>query len=414
MNAPTPGGAHTDIRDLTGFALAATLFALLVLGVYEDLTPPLIYFLFVWAVWPLRARGEIRSALGVSTAIIGVWFLGEFGAVLTPFVVAIGVAYVIAPLVGFLTSRRVPRGLAIILVVLPIAAVLAAVILISGPQLVDQSEGLLTRLPGFAHRIVEWLASFGDNLARFPFLSAAQKSWLNRLDADKLGAILQGYAQILFRDIANSFLGMLSHVRSILGFLAFLVVVPVVTFYLLSDWAKFTAAIEGLIPPSKRPMVMAFIQEYDKSLGGFIRGMLMEATLVGTLTTIMLYFFGVPSALLLGMIAGVFNLIPYIGFTASIIPALVFALTMDDPVGGLIRVVVTFATIQFLDSNITGPRIVGHSVGLHPIWIMIAMGIAGTLFGFIGLLLAIPLAVLVKMLLARGLARYKESSVYTS
>lgn len=413
MTSPTQG-TRSEIRDLAGFALAATLFGLLVLGVYDDLAPPLIYFLFVWAVWPLRGRAEVRTALGVTTAMIGLWFLGEFGPVLTPFVVAIGVAYVIAPMVAFLAARRVPRGWAIVLVVLPITAVLAAVALVSGPQLVDQSQALVTRLPGFAHRIVEWLAGFGDRLANLPFLSAAQKSWLNRLDADRLGAILQGYAQILFRDIANSLLGMLTHVSSILGFLAFLVVVPVVTFYLLYDWTKFTTAVEGLIPPSRRPAVVAFIQEYDRSLGRYIRGMLMEAALVGTLTTIMLTAFGVPSALLLGVIAGAFNLIPYIGFTASIIPALVFALTMEDPVGGLIRVVITFTVIQILDGNITGPRIVGQSVGLHPIWIMIAMGLSGSLFGLIGLLIAIPLAVLAKMLLVRGMARYRASGVYNS
>ncbi|MBW8771761.1 MAG: AI-2E family transporter [Gemmatimonadetes bacterium] len=413
MTTPLPEG-RSEVRDLAAFALAAGLFVLLVLGVYDQLTPPLIYLLFVWAVWPLRARAEVRSALGVSTAIIGVWFLDQFGAVLTPFVVAIGVAYVIAPLVAFLTTRKVPRGLAIFLVVLPIAGVIAAVVLVSGPQLADQSQDLVTKLPGFAHRTVEWLAGFGDRLARLPFLSAAQKSWLNRLDAHKLGVILQGYAQVLFQNIAAIGLGMLSHVQSILGFIAFLVVVPVVTFYLLYDWAKFTASVEQLIPPSRRPAVMGFIDEYDRALGGYIRGVLMEATLVGTLTTILLSLFGVPSALLLGLIAGVFNLIPYIGFTASLIPALVSALTMDDPVGGLIRVVITFASIQFLDGHVTGPKIVGQSVGLHPIWIMIAMGISGTLFGFIGLLLAIPLAVLVKMLLVRGVARYKTSSVYNS
>jgi predicted PurR-regulated permease PerM len=135
---------------------------------------------------------------------------------------------------------------------------------------------------------------------------------------------------------------------------------------------------------------------------------------VGTLTCTMLLILGIPSALLIGVIAGVFNLIPYIGFTASLIPALVFAATMDDPVSGIIRVVITFVGIQFLDGHVTGPRIVGHSVGIHPIFIMIAMGISGTLFGFIGLLLAIPLAVLVKMLLVRGVARYKGSTVYNS
>lgn len=414
MTAPAPRDDHTSIRDLAGFALAAALFTLLVMGVADALSPPLIYLLFVWAVWPLRSRAEVRTALAVSTVMAGVWFLGQFGAVLTPFVVAIGVAYVIAPLVDLLSTRGVPRGLAILLVVLPIAAVIATVVVVSGPQLVDQSQALVTRLPGFAHRTVEWLASFGDRLATLPFFNAAQKSWLNRLDADRLGVILQGYAQVIMRSLADFGLGLLSHLGSILGFVAFLVVVPVVTFYLLHDWLRFTDAIKGLIPPARLPGVVAFVQEYDHSLGRYIRGALMEAALVGTTTTILLLIFGIPNALLLGLIAGVFNLIPYVGFTASLIPALIMALTMDDPVGGLIRVVGTFAAVQFMDGHVTGPKIVGTSVGLHPIWIMIAMALSGTFFGFIGLLLAIPLAVLVKMLLKRGVARYKASTMYNS
>ncbi len=413
MTSPTPG-SHTDIRDLAGFALAAGLFLLLVLGVIDALTPPIIYPLFVWAVWPLRARTEVRTALLVGSAIITLWFLNEFGAVLSPFVVAVGMAYVIAPLVGLLTARKVPRALAIVMVVIPIIAVVAVVVLIAGPQLVDQAQAMVTLLPGFATRTVEWLAGFGDRLAKLPFFNAEQKTWLNRLDAARLGVILQGYAQVILRNIGNFGLGIISHVGNILGFLAFVVVVPVVTFYMLLDWAKFTAAIEGLIPPAHRAAVMGFVQEYDHSLGRYIRGQLIEATIVGSLTTISFLIFGVPSALLLGVVAGAFNLIPFVGFTASIIPALVVALTMDDPVGGLIRVVATFAAIQFLDGNITGPRIVGNSVGLHPIWIMIALTMSGAFFGFTGLLLGIPLAVLVKMLLARGVAKYRTSTTYNA
>ena len=101
-------------------------------------------------------------------------------------------------------------------------------------------------------------------------------------------------------------------------------------------------------------------------------------------------------------------------FFVSIIPALIVALTMEDPVNGLLRVGSVFFVIQLMDGHVTGPRIVGHAVGLHPIWIMISMTLSGTFFGLPGLLLAIPLAVLVKMLLVRGLARYEASGVYTS
>lgn len=414
MNTPTPPGGHSEIRDIAGFALAAGLFVLLLLGVQEGLSPPIIYALFVWAVWPLRGRAEVRSAILVSTALVALWFLREYGGLLTPFIVSVGAAYIVAPLVGFLSARKVHRGIAIVAVAVPILAILAMVVVISGPQLLDQSQAMVTKLPAFADRAVEWLAGIGDRLARLPFFSAEQKTWLSRLDSARLGAVLQAQAQVLIGNFGSIGQGLLSHLGTFLGFLAYVVIVPVVTFYLLLDWAKFTRAITDLVPPGRREQVMAFVAEYDHSLGRYIRGQLIEATLVGTLTTISLTLLGVPSALLLGVIAGVFNLIPYIGFTISIFPALVVALTMDDPAGGLLRVITTFAAIQFLDGSITGPRIVGNSVGLHPIWIMIALAMSGAFFGFAGLLIAIPLAVLTKMLLVRGVARYKQSTVYTS
>lgn len=414
MSAPEPAGPRSEVRDLTGFALAAGLFLLLVLGVRDALTPPLVYLLFVWAVWPLRARGEVRSALLVSSALLALWFLKTYGSLLTPFVVSIGAAYVIAPLVALLTRRGVSRGLAILGVAIPILALVATIVVISGPQLFDQSHTLVARLPSFADRAVEWLAGIGDRLSRLPFLSHEQQTWLARLDAPQIGALLQEHAQQILGRFGEFGLGLLSHLGTMLGFLAYVVVVPVVTFYLLLDWKKFTTSVANLIPRSRRDGVMAFVEEFDAAFGRYIRGQLLEATIVGTLTTFGLLILGVPSALLIGVITGVFNLIPYIGFAVSILPALVVALTMDDPANGLLRVLGVFAAVQFLDSNVTGPRIVGNSVGLHPIWIMIALTLSGAFFGFTGLLLAIPIAVLAKMLLVRGVARYKASGVYNS
>jgi predicted PurR-regulated permease PerM len=356
----------------------------------------------------------VRSALLVSSALLVLWFFHTYGALLTPFVVSIGAAYVIAPLVALLTRRGVSRGLAILGVAIPIIAVVATIVVVSGPQLFDQSQTLVARLPGFADRGVEWLAGIGDRLSRLPFLSHEQQTWLARLDAPQIGALLQERAQQILGRIGDFGVGLLSHLGTMLGFLAYVVVVPVVTFYLLLDWKKFTASVADLIPRSRRDGVLAFVEEFDAAFGRYIRGQLLEATIVGSLTTVGLLVLGVPSALLIGVITGVFNLIPYIGFAVSIFPALVVALTMDDPAGGLIRVIAVFAAVQFLDSNVTGPRIVGNSVGLHPIWIMIALTLSGAFFGFTGLLLAIPIAVLAKMLLVRGVARYKASTVYNS
>jgi predicted PurR-regulated permease PerM len=412
--APQAPAGHGLIRDVAAFGLAAALFMLLLLGVLDALNPPIVYVLFVWAIWPLRARHEVRSALVIGTALLLLWFFRTYGALLTPFLVSIGAAYIIAPLVALLTKRGVNRALAIVGVVVPILAVVATIVTISGPQLFEQSQTLITKLPSFAERAVEWIAGIGDRLARLPFLSREQQNFLSRLDAQQLGQILQSNAQQILGRLGGFGVGLLSHLGSVLGLLAYVVVVPVVTFYLLLDWAKFTTSVANLIPPSRRDTLMGFVDEYDRALGQYIRGQLLEATIVGVLTTVGLAILGVPSALLIGVITGVFNLIPYVGFAVSIIPALVVALTMDDPMSGLIRVIIVFASVQFIDGSVTGPRIVGNSVGLHPIWIMIALTLSGAFFGFTGLLLAIPLAVLVKLLLVKGLAKYKASSVYNS
>ncbi len=160
--------------------------------------------------------------------------------------------------------------------------------------------------------------------------------------------------------------------------------------------------------------MLQFISEYDESLGRFLRGQVLEATLVGTLTTIGLAILGVPSAVLIGIISGLCNLIPYVGFVLALVPALLVGLTMPSPVGGVLRVVAVYAVVQFIDGNVTGPRIVGESVGLHPVVVMLALALGGAVLGFVGLLLAIPIAVLVKQIMALVTARYKRSGMYAT
>jgi predicted PurR-regulated permease PerM len=194
--------------------------------------------------------------------------------------------------------------------------------------------------------------------------------------------------------------------------LAYLVITPVVAFYLLRDWKALLLYMEGLVPPARRPAMMGFLNEYDAALGRYVRGALIEGTIVGTLTFLGLLILGVPNALLLGLVAGVCNLIPYIGIAVSVVPALIVALTMPSAVDGLWRVGLVFLVVQFVDGSVTGPKIVGGSVGLHPVAIMLAMALGGAVLGFVGFLLAVPLAVLIKMIGVRAVQRYKASAYY--
>jgi predicted PurR-regulated permease PerM len=396
-------------RELATWATGLVLLGVLLWTLREILSPPLVLPLVLAVLWPLRQRPGIGILMTGAVLLTLAWLLALYGGFLGPFVCALGLAYLMAPLVDRLAQRRVPRGLAILVVAVVPLALLVVVVTVAGPQLWDQLLALGGKIPRVAETVVAWLQGLRDRIGNLPFLTDAQRARLDALDAQTLAAFLQSHADQIVAHLADWGLTM---VGTLLGFLGYLVVTPVVAFYLVNDWAALMQALEALVPPARRPALIGFVHEYDHALGRWLRGQLLEAAIVAALTTIGLMVLGIPSALLLGLIAGAFNLIPFIGFAISLIPALLVALAMDDPGTGLLRVAAVFGVVNFIDANVTGPRFVGGSVGLHPVATMLAMAVGGTLLGLIGFLLAVPLAVLMKMVLGRVVQRYKESGMY--
>ncbi|MDP3775721.1 MAG: AI-2E family transporter, partial [Gemmatimonadales bacterium] len=251
-----------------------------------------------------------------------------------------------------------------------------------------------------------FLASSGS------ILSESQAEGLRNLQpADLVGMVNARWAEIA-RRMWSALLGVGKGVSVALTVLGYLIVTPVVTFYLLKSWNKFTARMEELVPPAKRAGLFGFLAEYDRLLGRYVRGQLAEASLVAVLTGGALAILGFPGALLVGVIAGIGNLVPYIGLPISIIPGVLLALVSGSVWPSLLKLVVVFGVVQFVDGSITGPRIVGKSVGLDPVWVMIALALFGSLLGFVGLLVAVPLAVMVKLLVKQALERYRSSDLY--
>jgi predicted PurR-regulated permease PerM len=157
---------------------------------------------------------------------------------------------------------------------------------------------------------------------------------------------------------------------------------------------------------------VAFTTEYDRLLASYMRGQLIAAAAVGVLTWLGFMLLGFPYALLLGVVAGVFNVVPYMGLVASLIPALIIAIFSNDILWSLGKIGIVFAVVQVLDSAVLGPKIVGESVGLHPVWVILALSVFGFFLGFLGLLIAVPLAVLIKLLVHHGMARYRSSALF--
>jgi predicted PurR-regulated permease PerM len=197
-----------------------------------------------------------------------------------------------------------------------------------------------------------------------------------------------------------------------LTILGYLILTPVLAFYLLRDFPSMGRAIEQVLPPTRRAGTLLFLRRYDQLLGEYLRGQLLVATFVGIATGLGFWIVGFPNAVLLGVVAGIFNIVPYLGLIVSLVPALLIALLTPPLWLSLIKVAGVFFVVQSLDSYFISPKIVGDRVGLHPVWVMFAIIGFASVFGIVGLLLAIPLAVLVKLVIENGVATYKASVYY--
>jgi predicted PurR-regulated permease PerM len=187
---------------------------------------------------------------------------------------------------------------------------------------------------------------------------------------------------------------------------------PVLTFYLLRDYDRILAWLRELLPRDREAGVVEFAQEYDRLLSKYLRGQLTVALIIGVLTSSFLLALQFPYPFLLGALAGVMGLIPFLGLVLSIIPAVIVALVSGSVLVSLVKVAVVYGAVQILDGGVISPRIVGDSVGLHPVWIVLALSVGGFFFGFVGLLIGVPVAVGVKLMAGRGLERYRRSELY--
>jgi predicted PurR-regulated permease PerM len=414
-------GAGTGIAGrgtrLVGLVAPAILLVAVLLYTVREVLSPLLVFALLWAaLWPERRNRHVARLLAIATGLVTLWLFWAAGSMVAPFVLGLAFAYLLSPAVAWLAEHRVPRPLGSLLVLIPFLALVILLIALLVPAVGKQVVQLAQQLPVLLNRLADWLdrlrASFlAGNQG---LLSEAQAAKLRSLSTSDLAAVVQARWQDILRAAWGGVIGIGKGVSLTLTILGYVVVTPVVTYHLLNGWQKIVSWVQGLAPPARRAELFAFVDAYDRQLGRYVRGALTEATLVATLTGVGLGMVGFPGALLVAVAAGLGNLIPYIGLPLSLIPGLLLALASGAIGTSLLQLLVVFGVVQFIDQVITAPRIVGGAVGLNPVWVMIALALFGLLLGFVGLLVAIPLAVLVKLLAHRALERYRASAYYAA
>jgi predicted PurR-regulated permease PerM len=387
---------------------AAVLFAWTIRGV---LSPFVVYLALLALLTPFAGTRRHVIIVVVMSAVLGLYTLTTLGGLLAPFFLAFAIAYILDPAVDRL-QRRVRRPLAITMLLVPVLVIVSLLLIVGVPAIVEQIDNLVTQLPEAATKASVWIESVRSRLGglRIPLFPDFDPAAM--LNPDRISQWIEQRQTRIMEGGLATLLGVGRGVRAILGLLGYVVLTPVLIVYLLRDFDNITHRAGGLIPVAYRERWLKFFHEYDRLLSRFLRGQLIEATLVGVLTWLGLLVVGFPYSGLVGFIAGVFNLVPYLGLVASILPVLVISLLSGNVGGSLLRAGIVFAIVQCIDGSVTGPRIVGESVGLHPIWVILALAVGGSLFGFVGLLLAMPAAVLIKLLIGVAMERYRGSQFY--
>ncbi|RPH59795.1 MAG: AI-2E family transporter [Burkholderiales bacterium] len=351
---------------------------------------------------PLTAR-QRQTALWTAVATLFVWALVALGQILTPFVAAAILAYVLAPGVRWLQARRVPRLVAVVLVVLMALLALLAVLLILVP-ITQQEVALIRRqFPTLAasvsERLLPWLNQvFGLTLK---LDVASMRDWL----AGQLADSGEDWMATLFSYARSGWGAALQVVGTLL-------LVPVVLFYLLADWPELVARARELIPPRWVQPIDDVLDETDSLLGQYLRGQLLVMLSLAVWFSAALLVAGFDLWLPIGVLSGLLIFIPYIGFAAGFAFALVAGMLQLGPLPGAVWVIAIYGIAQVVESTWLTPRLVGERIGLHPVAVIFALLAFGSLFGFVGVLLALPLAAITAVGLRRLLAAWRTSEFY--
>jgi predicted PurR-regulated permease PerM len=335
------------------------------------------------------------SALGLAM----VWLLAP---VLTPFLVGTVLAYALHPAVEALAARRVPRVAAVALVeVVAIVAALAIVLLIV-PILSKELPLMRAQIPVLAERLNQglspWLAQWGIHVA---------------LDTASIKAFVLKY---LDANAEDWFATVLSSARIggsiVLTVVGNAILVPVVLFYLLLDWPQLTRRAGALVPPRSFAAVEGFVLECDRMLGQYLRGQLLVMVILAAYYSIALALFGFDLAVPVGVFTGLAIAIPYLGFGLGLLLALLAGLLQFASLYGLLAVAVVYGVGQVVESLYLTPRLVGERIGMNPLMVIFALLAFGQLFGFVGVLIALPISALLVVAARRVHAAYLESRLY--
>ncbi len=371
--------------ELIVYYLAIIILAAFII-VSRTFSPIWLLIVALSLLWPQRSRKYARLTFVVTIIVFFLYFVFHYLSILVPFITGFGLAYVLAPLVERLERRKIPRLLAILIFIIPLIVAFPLVIFLITTSLIDEIQILLTKIP--------------IALKQFETTSGAIIERLSHMGIDINPNMIARTITSHISNIVNGVILTVNQIgRGITGLIMLIyycVIIPITAYLFLADRNKILHWFRSLFPENEHDRIDRFIERLNYSLAGFFRGQLIMVGLIGLLVGFLLWILGIKYYVLLGVIAGLGNFVPNVGFILSLIPALLVGLTSATPVVSCLKILADFLGEQSLEATLLGPWIMGKHTHLHPVVIMIVLILGGAFMGFWGVVFAIPATILIR------------------
>jgi predicted PurR-regulated permease PerM len=367
------------------FYISVLLIAAFVI-LSETFSPIWLLIVVLVMLWPQRKTRNVRPAYLMTILLLLFYLLFNFFAILVPFIIGIGLAYILTPIVDFLERKRIPRIVAILSCLLPIIIVFPLLIFFIISGLIDELQGLIEKIPDVIQQGKVYFRVAIDKLTEWGI--DIQPNIITNTITTQLNNILVGF----FTTISQIGKG----IESIIIIIYNLIIIPVSAYLFLADRNAIMTWFRNLFTREESRRIDGFMEKLNVSLARFFRGQIILMSVVGFIVGFTLWLLGIKYYLLLGIIAAVCNLIPNIGYVLSFIPAILIGITSPSPLVNCIKIVSVYVGEQMIENFYIGPTIIGHASRLHPLVVMVTLIIGGMTFGFWGVVLAIPVTIFVR------------------
>ncbi len=350
----------------------------------------------------MSVRNHIYFWAGTFAAFLG--FVYIFKSVLLPFVLGLAIAYLLNPLVQALGKLKINRSIAALTILLSFFAVLGLFIALIAPVLYRQSLEFIDAAPGYANSI--W------DLIQPTLAMLTERLGLDATTDLDIKSIISNNSETT-ANLAKNLLDKIAQGgQAIVSTMTNIIFTPIVAYFVMKEWVHITDWVEDLMPRDNKKTIMNLLEQIDQKVSGFVRGQISVAVILGIAYAIALTIAGLKYGALIGLGAGLLSIIPMVGSAIGLAVSVIVAYfqSFDLVYVGIIAAI--FFAGQIIEGNILSPKIVGDSVGLHPLWVFFALLAGGALFGVVGMLIAVPIAAIAGVLMGFGIMQYKSSALY--